>query len=53
MKENGREARNTVMGSYCLKMEVTTKANLWMEKLLGKAASTGPGQETPTLDSLF
>jgi hypothetical protein len=33
-----------VMGSYCLKMEVTTKANLWMEKLLGKAASTGPGQ---------
>ncbi|XP_030109757.1 MORN repeat-containing protein 1 isoform X4 [Mus musculus] len=44
MKENGREARNTVMGSYCLKMEVTTKANLWMEKLLGKAASTGPGQ---------
>lgn len=33
-----------VMGSYCLKMEVIMKANLWMEKSLGKATSIGPGQ---------
>lgn len=32
------------MESYCLKMEVIMKANLWMEKSLEKATSTGPGQ---------
>ncbi|XP_063571832.1 MORN repeat-containing protein 1 isoform X10 [Pongo abelii] len=53
MKENGKQGGNTVTGSCYFKMAVTTKGRLWMEKSWEKAAGTGPGQETPSLDSLF
>lgn len=33
-----------VMGSWCLKMEVITKASLWTGRSWEKAAGTGPRQ---------
>ncbi|PNI31380.1 MORN1 isoform 7, partial [Pan troglodytes] len=42
-----------VTGSCYLKMAVITKGRLWTERSWEKAAGTGPGQETPSLDSLF
>ncbi|XP_030661233.1 MORN repeat-containing protein 1 isoform X2 [Nomascus leucogenys] len=53
MKENGKEGGSTVTGSCYLKMAVITKGRLWTERSWEKAAGTGPGQETPFLDSLF